>query len=75
MEDPTILEISEKHSKTPAQVLLRWQIQRNVIVIPKSVTKSRIISNFDVFDFELDEDDMEKIEGLNRNERLIALEE
>ncbi|KAG5676330.1 hypothetical protein PVAND_006174 [Polypedilum vanderplanki] len=75
MEDPTILQISEKHSKTPAQILLRWQIQRGVIAIPKSVTKSRIISNFDIFDFELDEEDMENIDGLNRNERLIAFKD
>jgi aldehyde reductase len=75
MEDPKILEISEKHGKTPAQVLLRYQIQRGVIVIPKSVTKSRIISNFDVFDFELDANDVDTIDAMNCNGRLVELKE
>lgn len=74
LEDPAVQAIANKNNKSSAQVLIRYQIQRGVIVIPKSVTKSRIISNFDVFDFELSPGDMEAIEGFNRNHRFLSLE-
>ena len=60
-ENETLKEIGKKYGKTTAQVMLRWHIQRGVIVIPKSVHKERMIENFDVFDFSLSEDDMQKI--------------
>uniref|UniRef100_A0A1B0FES4 NADP-dependent oxidoreductase domain-containing protein n=1 Tax=Glossina morsitans morsitans TaxID=37546 RepID=A0A1B0FES4_GLOMM len=63
MEDPKILVIAEKYGKTPAQVLIRYQIQRGNVVIPKSVNKNRIASNFDVFNYKLSEPDMEAIDG------------
>ncbi|MDG5472732.1 aldo/keto reductase [Jeotgalibacillus sp. ET6] len=69
LEDDTIRNIAEKYGKEPAQVVIRWHIQSNSIVIPKSVTPSRIESNFDVFDFELTEDEMKSINNLDRNER------
>jgi 2,5-diketo-D-gluconate reductase A len=69
LDDPTITRIAEKHGKTPAQVTLRWHVQRGDIVFPKSVTRSRIQENIDVFDFELDGTDMGDITGLNRDER------
>ena len=69
LDDPTITRIAEKYGKTPAQVTLRWHVQRGDIVFPKSVTRSRIQENIDVFDFELDGTDMGDISGLNRNER------
>ena len=61
--------IGEKHQKTPAQVIIRWHIQSGFVVIPKSVHNERIDENFDVFNFELDEDDMEEIASLNTDER------
>jgi 2,5-diketo-D-gluconate reductase A len=67
--DPTITRIAEKYGKTPAQVTLRWHVQRGDVVFPKSVTRSRIQENIDVFDFELDGTDMGDITGLDRGER------
>lgn len=69
--NPIILEIGKKHNKSAAQVILRWLIQRNVVVIPKSVRKERIIENFNVFDFELSEDDMNKIKSMDMGKSLF----
>jgi 2,5-diketo-D-gluconate reductase A len=68
--DETISEIAAAHAKTPAQVVLRWHLQLGNIVIPKSVTPARIRENFDVFDFELSDDEMSRIGGLDRGERI-----
>lgn len=65
--NPVLTEIGEKYDKTAAQVMLRWNIQRGVVVIPKSTHKERMEENFNVFDFTLSQDDMEKIEALNEN--------
>lgn len=64
-----LAEIGEKHGKTPAQVVLRWDIQNGVLTIPKSVHEERIRSNADIFDFELSGDEMKRIDELNRNHR------
>ncbi len=69
LDDPTILEIAEHHAKTPAQVVIRWHVQLGNVVIPKSVTPSRIEENFDVFDFELASEEMEAIKGLDQGRR------
>jgi len=61
-----LLSIGEKYSKSIAQVLLRWLIQRRVVVIPKSVNKARIVDNFEVFDFELSAEDMQAIQTLDQ---------
>jgi 2,5-diketo-D-gluconate reductase A len=68
LEDPTIAQIAEKIGKTPAQVVLRWHIQRGDIVFPKTVTLSRMKENFDLFDFKLDSDNMDAISALDRGE-------
>ncbi|MDM7830042.1 aldo/keto reductase [Cellulomonas edaphi] len=69
LDDPTVVRIAETHQRTPAQVTLRWHIQRGDIVFPKSVTAARIRENFALFDFELDDVDMAAIDALNRDER------
>ncbi|HIU28441.1 MAG TPA: aldo/keto reductase [Candidatus Fimisoma avicola] len=63
--DPILTEIGAKYGKSAAQVALRWNIQRGVVVIPKSVHKDRMEQNFDVFDFELSAEDMEKIKTMD----------
>jgi len=67
--DETIATIAAHHERTPAQVILRWHVQLGNIVIPKSVTPARIRENFELFDFELSEDDMAAISRLDRGER------
>ena len=64
-----ITGIAQRLSRTPAQVVLRWHLQLGNVVIPKSVTPSRIAENFAIFDFELEPADLAAIEGLDRGER------
>jgi 2,5-diketo-D-gluconate reductase A len=68
LQDPTIENIAGKHGKSVAQTIIRWHLQEGLIVIPKSIHKERIVSNFDVFDFELDADDMKTINGMDSPE-------
>lgn len=70
LSNPTVTALAEAHGKTPAQVLIRWHIQLGNIVIPKSVNPERIESNFDVFDFELSEQDIASIAALEDGTRL-----
>ena len=65
LKDPVVQKIAETHGKSPAQTVLRWHLQNNTIVIPKSVTPSRIEENFNVFDFELSRSEVEEINKLN----------
>ena len=69
LDDPTIIEIAKRAGKTPAQVVLRWHVERGDIVFPKSVTPARIRENIDIFDFELSGEDVEAISALNKNHR------
>ncbi|MER5493646.1 aldo/keto reductase [Streptomyces sp. NPDC002454] len=70
LEVPAIVAIAQKHGRTPAQVVLRWHVQLGNVVIPKSVTPSRIVENIDVYGFELDTEDLAAISALNENHRL-----
>lgn len=67
-ENPILIEIANKYNKTTAQVILRWHIQRNIVVIPKSTHKERMEENLNVFDFVLDQADMNKIAMLDRQQ-------
>ena len=72
LQNPTLVEIGEKHNKTAAQVIIRWHLQSDIIVIPKSVHEERIKENYDVFDFELTDEEIGQINALNIDERLGA---
>lgn len=69
LEVPLLQEMAERYQKTPAQIVLRWDLQHNVLVIPKSVKKERIIENAGLFEFELTDADMALLDGLNRDQR------
>jgi 2,5-diketo-D-gluconate reductase A len=69
LKDPALVAVAERLGRSPAQVTLRWHIQRGDIVFPKSVTRSRVEENFALFDFELSDEDMAAITALNRDER------
>ena len=73
LQDEIIKKIAIQYEKTPAQVILRWHLQSNSIVIPKTVTPSRMEENINVFDFELSEADMDQIAELDRNERINSV--
>jgi 2,5-diketo-D-gluconate reductase A len=70
-QNEVLVSIAEKHNKSVAQVVLRWLTQRGVVAIPKSVRKERIIENFNIFDFELSQEEMEKIAALDTKESLF----
>ncbi|WP_336783815.1 aldo/keto reductase [Paenibacillus illinoisensis] len=69
LEHPLLQEIAAKYGKSPAQVILRWDLQNGIVTIPKSVTPQRIRENADLYDFELTADEVEQINGLNENKR------
>jgi diketogulonate reductase-like aldo/keto reductase len=68
--DPTALALAEKYRKTPAQIVLRWDLQHQVITIPKSKHQHRIAENADVFDFELSDEDMKLLDSLDAGRRV-----
>ncbi|MEU8897976.1 aldo/keto reductase [Nocardia sp. NPDC048505] len=70
LDHPTIVAIADELGRTPAQVIIRWHLQRGTIVIPKSVTPERIVSNFDVFGFELNEGQLSAIDSMDTGERI-----
>ena len=72
LNDPELIRIAQKHNVTPAQVALKWQVQRGVVVIPKSVTPERIKSNIMIGSLTLDQKDMDDIHALNINYRMVC---
>jgi 2,5-diketo-D-gluconate reductase A len=68
LHEPVLGSIADKLGKSPAQIVLRWHIQRGHIVFPKSVTPARIKENFALFDFQLEPDDVERIDALDRGD-------
>ena len=70
LDDPNIIKIAKNYSKTPAQIMIRWALQHDLVVIPKTVHKDRIFENADVFDFEISEEDMERMNSLNEEFRI-----
>jgi diketogulonate reductase-like aldo/keto reductase len=69
LDHPTLAALAEKYGKTPAQIILRWDLQHGVVTIPKSVREHRIRENADIFDFELSAADMEQIDAMNQDHR------
>lgn len=67
LQDPTVKDIASKYDKTPAQICIRWSLQHNMATIPKSTVKKRIEENSQVFGWELSEEDMKALDGLNRD--------
>ncbi|XP_040065008.2 1,5-anhydro-D-fructose reductase [Ixodes scapularis] len=74
LQDSVLKAIAERHGKSPAQVLIRWLLQRGVVVLPRSTNAAHIHENFQVFDFELTEADMRLVSGLNKNIRLFTFD-
>lgn len=72
LEDATLLDLAKKYNKSTAQIILRWDLQKGVITIPKSTHKERIAANADIFDFELSLEDIERIDSLDKEERTGA---
>ncbi|WP_174730358.1 aldo/keto reductase [Mesobacillus harenae] len=69
LNEPLLTEIALSHGKTPAQIILRWHLQNDIIIIPKSVTPARLKENSEIFDFHLNQDEIEKINQMNKNQR------
>jgi diketogulonate reductase-like aldo/keto reductase len=72
LDDPVVKKIAEKHNKSPAQVLLRWSHEQDVVIIPKSVTPKRILENSQIFDFKLTADEIKEIDHLDKRLRSFA---
>lgn len=75
LEDKTLIEIGEKHNKSPAQVCLRWLVQRGCVAVPKTIEESQIVENACIFDFELSDQEMRAIKSLNKNLRIQSFPE
>jgi diketogulonate reductase-like aldo/keto reductase len=69
VRQPTVVEMADRYGKTPAQIVLRWDLQHEVVAIPKSSHAERIAENSDIFDFNLAEEDMQTLDGLNEGRR------
>ena len=69
LEQETVQQIAAAHSRTPAQVVMRWGIQRGTAIVPKTTSRERLVENLSLFDFELSDSEMQAISGLNRDRR------
>nr|DBA30377.1 TPA: hypothetical protein GDO54_006370 [Pyxicephalus adspersus] len=74
LEDPVLLDVAQKIGRSPAQVAMRYLLQRGIVVLAKSFTAERIKQNFQVFDFELSAEDMKQLDGVNKNLRYLSLD-
>ena len=72
LHDEAINLLAQKYNKSAAQIVLRWDLQKGVVTIPKSVKKERIISNADIFNFEISAEDMSLIDSLDKHQRIGA---
>jgi diketogulonate reductase-like aldo/keto reductase len=70
LDNDTIVDIAKSHGKTPAQILIRWDLEKEVVTIPKSVHKDRIVENAGVFDFQLTEEEVARLDSLDSNTRI-----
>ena len=68
-ENPIFIELAQKYQRSIAQLLLRWNVQQGIIVIPKSKNKERLIENIDIFGFEISDEDIKRLNSLNKNQR------
>ena len=75
LDNPVVAELAKKHNKTPGQIILRWLIQRDIIVIPKSVNPGRIEENSKIFDFSLTDDDMAQFKNIKSQFRYYSFDE
>lgn len=71
LDDRVIGELAKKHEKNPAQIILKWLIEKGIIVIPKSSSREHLRSNMEIFDFELEKEDMKRIDSLNKRHRYL----
>ena len=67
MNDPVLNETAQKYAKTPAQILLRWVVQKNMMLIAKTTSKERMKENADIFDFKISDEDMSRLDSLNED--------
>jgi len=74
LHEPILAEIGENHGKTPAQIALRWALQKGMSILPKSVRRSRIEENFDILDFQLSNFEMARVDNLDKNWRMLPLD-
>lgn len=74
IEDPLVTYLAKKYQRSPAHILIRYQIQRNIVVIPKAIQPAHIKSNLEALSFELSQEDMGKLNAMNRNHRFMKFE-
>ncbi len=74
LDDPVVVDIAEAHGVMPAQVVLRWAVEKDVVVLPKSTTPAHIRTNLDLFDWSLDAEDTERLDALNRGENVYMID-